>query len=421
MGLWSGSSELHFLHALEFEDNAHLGVASCASSVCHGKLAKQENENVWLNEFRVWSSDDRHARAYKTLLSDESKLIARKLGLKSAQSADICLDCHADNVTAQLRDTKFQVSDGVGCEACHGGAKLWIDSHTEPEATHADNLKRGMYPTEDPRQRATLCLSCHMGTNSKFATHEIMGAGHPRLSFELEAFTVNQPAHYTVDADYIQRKRSVVGFGLWVTGQVEAADTYLNLLQGNLLDVSGMFPEFSFYDCHSCHHPMDDKRWTLSRKNQGLKPGTLRLQDQHLLMLQSIVQILDQSKYSEFKKLVSALLKAGQSSKQDIKIAAGKLSAWISARRSVWLSTKTGNVEIRSIRKAIADMGAKGLLSDYASAEQAFLGIESLSLYLGDADKVGSVLDQMYNTVESDQKYSPAAFRAVAQKAVNVF
>ena len=57
----------------EFEDHAHLGVASCASSVCHGKLTIQTGENVWLNEFRIWSTEDRHARAYKTLSSYKSK------------------------------------------------------------------------------------------------------------------------------------------------------------------------------------------------------------------------------------------------------------------------------------------------------------------------------------------------------------
>ena len=72
----------------------HLGVASCVSGVCHGKLTKQTDSNVWLNEGRIWLGDDRHARAYQTLLSDESRTIAAKLGLPNAQGAQICLDCH---------------------------------------------------------------------------------------------------------------------------------------------------------------------------------------------------------------------------------------------------------------------------------------------------------------------------------------
>ena len=57
-------------------DDIHLGVASCATGVCHGKLLPQKDKNVWLNEYRVWSADDQHARAYQTLQSPLSKAIA---------------------------------------------------------------------------------------------------------------------------------------------------------------------------------------------------------------------------------------------------------------------------------------------------------------------------------------------------------
>ncbi len=73
-----------------------------------------------------------------------------------------------------------------------------------------------MYPTEQPAARAALCVSCHLGADDRFATHEIMGAGHPRLSFELDAFSTNQPAHYIVDADYVRRKGAIEGFNLWL-------------------------------------------------------------------------------------------------------------------------------------------------------------------------------------------------------------
>ena len=405
----------------EFEDHAHLGVASCASSVCHGKLTKQAGENVWLNEFRMWSTEDRHARAYKTLSSNKSKLIAQKLGLKSAQSADICLDCHTDNVSTSLRDPKFQITDGVSCEACHGGAELWLESHTEPGVTHANNLMRGMYPTENPARRAELCLSCHMGTPEKFTTHEIMGAGHPRLTFELEAFTVNQPAHYAVDADYIERKRSTIGFGLWLTGQVEAADAYLKLLQSDRLDAPGMFPEFSLYDCHSCHHPMDDQRWTLARKNQGLKAGALRLQDQHLIMLRAVTEVLDSNNMAELQRLTNALVRAGQTSNRAVRESAAMLSNWLRATENTWVAVDVSVDNIRAIRKAIVTIGADGLLSDYAAAEQAFLGVESLSLYIGDADRISTTLDDLYTAVESDETFSPKDFRAAARKALDRF
>jgi hypothetical protein len=68
-------------------DFKHLGVASCATSVCHGKLAPQPNANVALNEYRTWTQEDRHAQAYRTLELPESKRIAANLGLPNAMAA----------------------------------------------------------------------------------------------------------------------------------------------------------------------------------------------------------------------------------------------------------------------------------------------------------------------------------------------
>ena len=90
----------------------------------------------------------------------------------------MCLDCHADNVAVERRAKGFQLSDGVGCEACHGGAVNWLGQHISGAADHGANLLAGMYPSEDPVARARLCLSCHFGTADRFITHRIMGAGH---------------------------------------------------------------------------------------------------------------------------------------------------------------------------------------------------------------------------------------------------
>ena len=79
-------------------DYKHLGVASCATSVCHGKLAPAPDKHVALNEYQTWTREDRHAQAYRTLELAESKRIAANLGLASASTAPICLNCHADNV-----------------------------------------------------------------------------------------------------------------------------------------------------------------------------------------------------------------------------------------------------------------------------------------------------------------------------------
>ncbi len=110
-------------------DNSHIGVASCGGNNCHGATERPPQSRVPGNEYIIWSKRDKHRLAYSVLLEDRAIKMARALGLPDAANAKICLDCHADNVPANLRGPQFQLSDGVGCEACHGGASGWLGSH----------------------------------------------------------------------------------------------------------------------------------------------------------------------------------------------------------------------------------------------------------------------------------------------------
>ncbi len=407
--------------AIRVRDFAHLGVASCATSVCHGKLSPQKDQDVWLNEYRIWSSQDLHAQAYRVLSNEQSKRIAGKLGIGNAATAKICLDCHADNVPEDKRGPKFQITDGVGCEACHGGSARWIESHTEPETSHADNLAKGMYPTEDPLSRASICLSCHLGTKDQFATHRIMGAGHPRLSFELDTFTANQPAHYSVDEDYVKRKGEISDFRLWVTGQLESAERYLQLIGSDLFQPGGMFPELAFYDCQSCHHAMESLRWTQAQAGAGVQPGTVRLQDQHLRTLIVIARELDgDSAAGELAAATRALVSAGQVSVADTRARAAELLNWIEERAEAWSGRTLTREQGKKLRLAILGEAAAGRMADFADAEQAFLAVNSLSYYLGDVDAHGKSLDALVDLLDP-KGYDPEKFRQAAGRAREAF
>ena len=47
----------------------------------------------------------------------------------------------------------------------------------------------------------------------------MMGAGHPRMSFELDTFTTVEPAHFKPDSDWEKRKRVWDGVQVWAIGQ----------------------------------------------------------------------------------------------------------------------------------------------------------------------------------------------------------
>ncbi|MFA7553984.1 MAG: multiheme c-type cytochrome [Spongiibacteraceae bacterium] len=405
----------------QYDQDKHLGVASCASSVCHGKSKAVDDRHVMLNEYRTWSTEDRHARAYQTLLSKESRRIAKNLGLPSAHTAKICLDCHADNVANEKRGPKFQLNDGVGCEACHGGSEQWIESHTEEGVTHKQNLDKNMYPTENGFARAKLCLSCHYGTKDKLASHKIMGAGHPRLSFELETFTANQPAHYLIDKDYIQRKGEFSGFNMWVVGQLETAKSSLELMKDYLIDDDHLVPELYFYDCHACHHPMSDIRWQATEAKAGIPPGVIRLNDANFLMLLELSNVLVPQHSRDIKDAIIGLHKGSIASKTALKQAVARLNTEIVALDKALSGQSYTAVQIKAVRSRLLSQAAQGEYRDFSAAEQAFLAIESISITLGQVAKLEKQLNSLYDTLSNEDGFKPQQFQAVAGKVKNTF
>ena len=399
-------------------DAIHKGVASCASSVCHGAVAAKAGSNVLMNEYRTWSLHDRHARAYKTLLSDDSKLIAKKLGLENAHEAKVCLDCHSDNVPSAQRGRRFQLSDGVGCEACHGGAELWIKTHTEPEATHASNLSQGMYPTEDPALRSQLCLSCHLGTHSstlqKLASHDILGAGHPRLSFELDTFTILQPEHYVKDADYAKRKPDITSPQVWASGQAGAAQRTLELLASKRFHNGGMFPEVSFYDCHSCHHPMNKIRWS---GKEGLAPGSIRLNDAYLQMtgvlLAQLLPAKEKAWISGIKTLQLAAQKNVNAVSEQAKLMLKEMPA-ITAR----FKQPQSQDQQKELLKRILLLAQQGEFSDYTTAEQVVMACSVLFSSLSIEKSLSKTLDALYEALGDEHKFQPNKLQRAAASAL---
>ncbi|MBV9912456.1 MAG: hypothetical protein JOZ93_07755, partial [Sinobacteraceae bacterium] len=76
----------------------HMGVSTCASSVCHGAVTPSKTYDVLLNEYVTWSHSDKHAKAFSALRTQKGREIAARLGIEDPALARECLDCHTDNV-----------------------------------------------------------------------------------------------------------------------------------------------------------------------------------------------------------------------------------------------------------------------------------------------------------------------------------
>ena len=231
------------------------GVATCAGSTCHGR-AEGNGEVVRQDEIATWqepsSAAGSHSRAFAVLASPRGKQIAASLGLGPATSAPACLGCHATYEPGTAKGERFQISDGVGCESCHGPSSTWLASHYAKPATHASNVANGLVPLDRPQTRAKVCLDCHFGSDKpgQFVSHRMMAAGHPRMSFELDLFNSYQNH---------ARSRSVSGVTSWAVGQAMALERSLTLFT-SARGSEGVFPEFYFFDCHSCHRAISDDK-----------------------------------------------------------------------------------------------------------------------------------------------------------------
>ena len=398
----------------------HEGVASCAASQCHGSALPREGSAVLQNEYVTWTQNDPHSQAYLTLGTEASTAIARRLGIGNARTADICLDCHADNVPADRRGERFQISDGVSCEACHGGAQDWLPSHhNAPAVSHADNVAAGLYPTDQVQARASLCLSCHLGTQDKFASHRIMAAGHPRLAFELDTFTelwrtAGRQPHYRVDEDYRKRKPAPGHGYTWGVGLLADGRQRLALVMGPTFAGDSLFPELGLYDCHACHRSMKSVQWRGLPRHGGAGPGVPFINDSSFVMIVVLARALEADNADGIADALARLHVSGSQSSEAVRNAAAALDAELRQLQGTLTEDRFRNRE-QQILAAILDYGAAGNFLDYESAEQAFMAVQMLVFELRN-DELQAEIDALADVLQDDERYRPAQFARLLER-----
>ncbi|MEM7781295.1 MAG: multiheme c-type cytochrome [Pseudomonadota bacterium] len=410
------------------------GVASCAGSTCHGR-AEGNGAVVRQDEIATWqepsSPSGAHSRAFAVLLGDRGQQIAASLGYPSAASAPQCLGCHSTFAPETKRGDRFRLSDGVGCESCHGpSGGTWLASHYARPATHVSNVADGLFPLENPQVRANVCLDCHFGSEKtgQFVTHSMMAAGHPRVSFELDLFSALQQ-HHSVDDDYIRRKRRPNAVRFWAVGQAEAVKRSTRLFAQPKFATEGVFPQYYFFDCHSCHREIQDssQRRLTFEENAGrpIPFGNAPYNDENIIMLSAVSSALAPSQADEFKAASRAFHRAmggdgdPRAAARALSQRAGQLSNTLSQRAYI-------DTDAFRIIAIIGDNATRPLFTDYTGSVQAVMAIDTLLNGLVTSDRVtpGAAagirrdINKAYAAVEEPNAYRPADFRASLASAV---
>lgn len=139
----------------------YVGVSKCKT--CHKKAKDGDQYKIW--------QESKHATAYKTLASDESKKIAKEKGIADPQKAPECLKCHvtAYNVDKKYIGKKFSIEDGVGCESCHGPGADYKKKKTM-EGIRSGKIDGAALGYIKPDEK--LCKTCHNSESPTFKSFD---------------------------------------------------------------------------------------------------------------------------------------------------------------------------------------------------------------------------------------------------------
>ena len=137
-------------------DHKYVGTKLCA--MCH----KSETAG---KQFVIWEGS-KHAQAFNTLTTADADKIAKEKGFTTkAAETEQCLKCHATgyNVDASLLTDKFNISDGVQCETCHGpGSEYKSKKIMEDKKLAVENGLKIYDNIEE------LCVKCHNEESPSF-------------------------------------------------------------------------------------------------------------------------------------------------------------------------------------------------------------------------------------------------------------
>ncbi|GAA0268794.1 hypothetical protein GCM10009127_05820 [Alteraurantiacibacter aestuarii] len=413
---------------------SYTGVATCAGSTCHGR-SEGNGEVVRQDEIATWQESSAvsgaHSRAYAVLGSPRGRQIAQSLGWDNATSRSECLGCHSTFVPASDRGPRFQTTDGVGCESCHGPAAGWIASHYKVGGTHTANIANGLTALDQPQARARVCLDCHYGSadQGQFVTHAMMAAGHPRISFELDLFSAFQQ-HHDVDADYLMRKRAPDNVQLWAVGQAEAVARATDLFARPELATQGVFPQFTFYDCHSCHRQITDgaqRRLTFETNPQRPIPfGQPPFNDENIIMLDAVAQALAPARADSFRSASRNFHDAMNEGRPQAQAAAMALRTEAARLSDALASRSYGGNDAFQVIATIGDRATSTRFTDYAGSAQAVMAVDTLlnalvtqgRITIGAAASIRTDINRAYQAVRTPESYRPAEFRSALGNAV---
>jgi len=400
------------------------GAGGCAASSCHGSIQPKIVTRVPQNEYSIWAGQDKHARAYQVLSNPVSVRIGKILKLElPPNQAPRCLACHALAIPQEQRAQTFDITDGVTCESCHGPASGWLGQHTVRDWPHERSVKElGMIDLRDVAVRTHICLHCHLGTAEKSVDHELIAAGHPDLTFELNLFSAVMPRHWkdTKDTPWLGTKEWAVGQGMQLRDGLDRLARRAR---------SSTWPEFAESDCFACHHSLTkpEESWRLVSDDYyaDRKVGVPPWNSSRYVVFRYAAKEVDAVTAEKLESEIASLavsLNQPSGDREKIAVSAERASA-LAHTLAGELNDRPydGPFTLRLMRRIATD-GSPISEKGQRAAEQAAMALDSLfavykrNVSLPNERELRTAIDQLFQQLDNPSAYNAPRFAAQMQK-----
>lgn len=407
----------------------YVGPGSCSAVACHGGI-QPGGGRVLQNEYSTWVTSDKHAQAYASLKTPLGKNIAAVLKIGPADKAQRCLMCHAVDVPPAQDAREFDISEGVSCESCHGPASLWLGPHIRATATqdawlmqHRQMVRLGLVDNQNLAVRAQKCLGCHLGAPGMTVDHELIAAGHPDLTFELDSFTAVEPPHW-VEKDQATGGQASPMFGAkaWAVGQAVQLQASMQRLARYARQ--GTWPEFSEMDCMTCHHALTGPlSW---RQKEGFghhMPGRPPYNLSRDVLFKHFANDVNPQLNAELTasaEKVAALVTSMSPDRNAVAVAASQTADFAGSMVTSVQNATYDRARTERLLGAIASDADAIAADGERTAEQATMTVDSL--YIAEAKDGGknpatrSAIDGLFKLVNNPSAYNAPQFAAQMKK-----
>jgi hypothetical protein len=216
---------------------------------------------------------------------------------------------------------------------------------------------------------------------------------------------------------------------LWAVGQAEAVRRSVSLFTTPGYASQGLFPEFYFFDCHSCHRQIDDNparvRGFETNPARPIPFGTPPYNDENMILLSAVAQVFAPSAAAEFD---SAVREFHQAIGTGHPAPAAARLATAAARLENALAAMPPRPDAAfQVIAAISGKAIAPRFTDYEGSVQAVMALDTLlnalvhegRITVGAAAGIRTSINRAYDAVRAPNSYNPPAFRAALADAAH--